>query len=192
VSEGGNGAAPDEPSAAREPRPAAASAVEAAILRIGAVASWIWLVLILVIASGVVLRYVFGAGRIELEELQWHLYAVGFLVGIAVCITTDSHIRIDVLRSRIPKRQRAWIELYGLLLLVLPFVALVLLYAAPFVAKSFARAEVSPSPGGLPLRWAIKGALLVGFAGIGIAALARVARVWDELFGGNGARRRAP
>ena len=82
-----------------------------------------------------------------------------------------------------PPRMRAWIELYGLLLLVLPFVALILIYAAPFVATSFARAEISPSPGGLPFRWAIKGALFVGFAGIGIATLARISRVWRELFG---------
>ena len=160
-------------------------AIETAILRIGAVASWIWLILIFVIVSGVILRYVFGAGRIELEELQWHLYGIGFLVGISVCVTTDSHVRVDVLRDRIPPRMRAWIELYGLLLLVLPFVALTLTYAAPFVAKSFARAEISPSPGGLPYRWVIKGALFVGFAGIGVAALARIARVWRELFGGS-------
>jgi len=179
--EGKNGEA-REPTHAHGSPPRVARAIETAILRVGQFASWIWLLLIFVIVTGVTLRYVFGAGRIELEELQWHLYAIGFLVGLSVCVTTDSHVRIDVLRERIPPRLRAWIELYGLLLLLLPFVALILTYAAPFVLKSFARAEISQSPGGLPFRWLIKGALFLGFAGVGAAAFARILRLWRELF----------
>jgi len=159
-------------------------AIETAIVRIGDAVSWIWLALMFVIVLGVILRYVFGAGRIEVEELQWHLYAIGFLVGLSVCVSNDSHVRVDVLREHIPPRMRAWIELYGLLLLVLPFVALILIYGAPFVVTSFVRGEISPSPGGLPYRWIIKGALFGGFGLVAAAAVARISRVWRELFGG--------
>ena len=70
-------------------------------------------------------------------------------------------------------RTRAWIELYGLVLLFFPFVALVLVYAIPFVGYSFAVAEVSDSPGGLPFRWVIKSVLPIGMALLLLAGLGR-------------------
>ena len=68
------------------------------------------------------MRYVFGEGRIEFEEIQWHLYAVGFLIGMATCMDTDNHIRVDLFHAHMSLRQQAWIEIYGLLLLFFPFV----------------------------------------------------------------------
>lgn len=158
-------------------------AIDAALARIAAAASWIWLALLCVIVTNVLLRYAFGAGRIEFEELQWHLYSVGFLLGLAAALQDDAHIRVDVLRERFSPTTRAWIELYGLLLLFAPFVALVIVFALPFVLASFAQGEVSPSPGGLPLRWAIKAALPLGFGLLALAGFARLTRVWSFLFG---------
>ena len=60
------------------------------------VLSWIWFVLILVIVVNVTMRYVFGEGRIEFEEIQWHLYAVGFLIGLATCMDSNNHVRVDI------------------------------------------------------------------------------------------------
>lgn len=154
-----------------------------AVERVGALLSRIWLALLAIIVLNVTLRYAFGAGRIEFEELQWHLYAVGFLIGLSYCVPSDSHIRVDFLRHRFSPRMRAWIELYGLLLLVFPFVALVIFFSVPFVAESFASGEVSPSPGGLPLRWTIKAAIPASFALLGIAGFSRLLRVGSLLFG---------
>lgn len=157
-------------------------AVDPLLDGVARLASWIWIALLVVIVANVALRYLFGAGRIEFEELQWHLYALGFLVGLAAADRADAHIRVDALRDRFSPTLRAWIELYGLLLLFGPFVALVCISAAPFVAESFAQGEVSPSPGGLPLRWAIKACLPLGFALLGLAGLSRLSRVWTFLF----------
>ena len=52
----------------------------------------------------------------------------------------------------------------------------------PFTIDSFVRGEISPSPGGLPYRWAIKSALVIGFALLALSALARLTRVWTFLF----------
>jgi TRAP-type mannitol/chloroaromatic compound transport system permease small subunit len=153
------------------------------VARIGELASWIWLLLLGVIVLNVMLRYGFSSGRIEFEELQWHLFALGFLVALSYAAQADAHIRIDVVYQRLGARTRAWVELYGILLLLLPYVALVAFYAVPFVADSFVRGETSPSPGGLPYRWAIKSALVVGFALLALSALARLTRVWVFLFG---------
>ena len=150
--------------------------------RIGRSASWLWLLLLLVIVTNVTLRYAFGEGRIELEELQWHLYSIGFLLALSYAYQSDSHIRVDVVSERLSPRLRAWLELYGILLCLLPFIALILVYAVPFVWQSWRVGEVSQAPGGLPLRWAIKLALPLGFALLCLAAVSRLTRVWCYLF----------
>lgn len=157
--------------------------IDSLLRRGGEWISWIWLILLAVIIVNVILRYVFGSGRIELEEAQWHLYAVGFLAAIAYGVRTDSHVRVDVVHERLSPRMQAWIELYGILLLGLPFCALVVYFGIPFVSESFATGEVSPSPGGLPGRFLIKAALPLGLGLVALAFFARLLRVGRQLFG---------
>lgn len=145
--------------------------------------SWVWLVLMGVIVLNVTMRYVFGQGRIEFEELQWHLYALGFLVGLATCMSSDSHIRVDVFHERLSLASRAWIELYGLLLLFFPFVLMVMIFSFPFAAYSYSISEVSDAPGGLPFRWIIKSVLSVSMIMLFVAGIARLLRVSSFLFG---------
>ena len=160
--------------------------VDPLLVKIGDAVSWLWLALLAVIVCNVVLRYAFAEGRIEFEEIQWHLYSAGFMFGLSYALQADAHIRVDVLHERFRPVTQAWIDLYGLILFVLPFVALMLIYGARFVADSFATGEVSSSPGGLPFRWAIKSVLVIGFALLGIAALSRLTKLWKYLFlGGN-------
>lgn len=154
--------------------------------RLGRCASWLWLLLLIVIVANVVLRYAFGQGRVEFEEIQWHLYATGFLLGLSYAFKDDAHIRVDLMHERFGPTLRAWIELYGILLLLLPFIAVVLVFSIPFVAASHRLGEVSPSPGGLPYRWAVKAVLPLGFGFLLLAALSRLTRVWAYLFLGRG------
>ncbi len=165
------------------PRTRLSNALDAVIEQIGNLASWLWLVLVGIIMVNVTMRYLFGEGRIEFEELQWHLYAVGFLIGLSYCMASDSHVRVDVLHNRFSLKTKAWIELLGLVFFLAPFIALVLIYGAPFVQRSFEIGEVSDAPGGLPYRWAIKAFLLIGFGLLAVAAVSRLARVTAALFG---------
>jgi len=157
--------------------------VEKLITRVGDASSWIWLALLLIIVLNVTMRYLFGLGRIEFEEIQWHLYATGFLLGLSYASVSDSHVRVDVIREKLSIQLQVWIELYGILLLLLPFIVLVLYASIPFVAYSFSTSEVSEAPGGLPYRWVIKSVLTLGFALLLIVTLARLSRVWCFLFG---------
>ena len=150
--------------------------------QVGRAISYIWLILLGVIMLNVLMRYAFNEGRIEMEELQWHLYSIGFLLGLGYAYQADAHIRVDVLHERLRHRTKAWIELYGILLLLLPFIMLVLIYSIPFVASSYAVAEVSASPGGLPLRWLIKAVLPLAFLLLLMTVIARTIRVWHFLF----------
>ena len=158
--------------------------IDQQLLRIGQLTSWLWLLLLAVVVVNVIMRYLYGEGRIEFEEFQWHIYAVGFLVGLSFANVQDAHVRVDVVRSRLEPMTQAWIECYGILLLLLPFVILVLIYSVPFVHYSFASSEVSAAPGGLPYRWLIKSALPVGFFLLLLSALARLSRVIQFLFWG--------
>lgn len=157
-------------------------AIDAVINRIGRIVSWVWLALLMVIVTNVTLRYAFGQGRVEFEEVQWHLYSLGFLVGLSFAYSGDNHVRVDVLHERLSPRRKAWIELYGILLLLLPFIVLILVFSMPFVADSFRFNEISQAPGGLPYRWVIKAALPIGFFLLLLATLSRLSRVWTFLF----------
>lgn len=158
------------------------SALQRAVDRIVGVVDWIWLALAGVILLGVGLRSFFGISRIELEELQWHLYATGFLAGIVACVRHDRHVRVDVFRERMPARRRHWVDLYGLLLFQLPFLALILWSAVPLVAESFATAERSTSAGGLPGRWIFKALLPVSTGLLLVASAGQLRRTLRALF----------
>ncbi len=172
-----------EPSPTTHPEDGPLSPLERILDRIAGWVSWVWIALIAVIGVAVVLRFVFGLGRIELEELQWHLYAVGFLAGIVGCAVHDRHVRVDVLRERMAPRTRDWVDLYGGLLLQLPLVVLVIWSALPLVADSWATGERSASAGGLAHRWILKAVLPIAFVGLGLATLTRLRRVAARLFG---------
>ncbi|MEM7099286.1 MAG: TRAP transporter small permease subunit [Pseudomonadota bacterium] len=156
--------------------------IDAVVGKIGRATSYIWALLLGVIVINVLLRYAFSEGRIELEELQWHLYSIGFLLGLSYAYQEDAHIRVDVLHERFSDRTKAWVELYGILLFVLPFIAVILIFSFPFVAASYDLSEISPSPGGLPLRWLIKAFLPIGFGLLLLSVISRLLRVWHFLF----------
>ena len=87
----------------------------------GEIASALWTVLVLVIVAQVVARYVFNEGSIMMEELQWHLYAIGFMLGLSFTEVHERNVRIDVLAESFGLRTRLWIELLGTSLLLLTF-----------------------------------------------------------------------
>lgn len=149
----------------------------------GDIVSWLWVVLVAVIVVNVTSRYVFGQGYIAFEELQWHLYAIGWLFGLSYAIQNDGHIRIDVLHERFKLRTKAWIDFFGILVFLIPYTMIILIYSPSFIEYSFRTNEISDAPGGLPYRWAIKSAMFFAYALVLIAALSRLKRAWATLFG---------
>lgn len=179
----GVSAGEDSPADVTLPHTRVSDALDAFVRRIGQAASWVWVLLVLVIVYNVVQRYVFGIGAIWLEELQWHVYAIGFIIGLSYAITADRHVRVDVLSERWSPRTKAWVEMTGLLVLLLPFTVSIVIAAWPFLASSFVLNETSSAPGGLPYRWILKSFILWGFCLLVIAATARLLRCTAMLFG---------
>jgi TRAP-type mannitol/chloroaromatic compound transport system permease small subunit len=88
-------------------------------------------------------------------ELQWYLFSLVFLLGAAYTLKHDDHVRVDVLYSNLSRTGRAWINILGTLLFLVPFCVLVLVMSWDFVVNSWATLEQSSDPGGLP-RYPIK------------------------------------
>ncbi len=147
------------------------------IKRIGEITAWINVVLIAVIILQVVLRYVFSSGLVILEELQWHLYAVGIMVGLSYCTIRDTHIRLDLMHERFSQRRKSTIEIFGTLFLLMPMVIVILIHSWPFVLQSFTQMEGSDAGGtGLPYRWIVKSCVLICFGFLGGAGMSRLIR----------------
>lgn len=170
------------PSGIELPTTAFSRAIDRVIHWFGEFASLLWTVLVLTIVFQVLLRYGFGIGSIMLEETQWHLYAVGFLLGLSFTEMHERHVRIDVLATHFSRKARLWIELLGISCFLLTFALLVTWFATPFVVSSWQLAEVSAAPGGLPYRWAIKSFMVTAFVLLALVGMGRLTRVWVALF----------
>ena len=131
----------------------------------GRAVSWLVLGMVLLIAYDVAMRYLFHIGSVGLQELEWHLFALIFLLGAGYTFKHDGHVRVDIFyHSRhMGRRGRAWVDLLGGLFFLLPFCLLIILSSAPFVANSFGMGEGSPDAGGLAYRFLLKTAIPVGF-----------------------------
>ncbi len=152
--------------------------IDRLILRIGRLAAWLNLLLVGVILLQVVLRYVFHSGQVALEELMWHLYATAFMLGLSYALVTDQHVRVDLLHERLSPRGRAWVEVFGILFLLLPFAWVVFDHSLDWLAASFRANESSENPTGLPYRWLIKSVVPISF---GLLLLAALSRLWRQL-----------
>lgn len=156
--------------------------IDAFITRVGNIICWTNALLILVIIIQVVLRYGFNNGLIFFEELQWHLFAIGVMMGISYAQVTDSHIRVDIIHGLLSDRTKRIIEIFGILFFVLPFIWVVFYHSLDFVFSSWRLGEQSDAPNGLPFRWAIKAIIPISFAFLGLSSLSRLIRDGYLLF----------
>jgi len=134
-----------------------ADCIDQWLLKLGQVVAWLFAILMLVILFQVTLRRGFSAGLIVLEELQWHLYAIGVFIGAVYAQAGDSHVRVDVFHSHFSGVWKRLVEVLGLVFLAIPFFVVILLHSMDFVYESWRVGEHSLAPAGLPYRWLIKG-----------------------------------
>jgi TRAP-type mannitol/chloroaromatic compound transport system permease small subunit len=130
---------------------------------VGAATSWIALVIVLLMATNVLLRYLFSAGSVWAQELEWHLLVPLILFGMSYALRHGEHVRVDIVYARMPERGRAIVDLVSALLAV-AVSALIIWFSLHYVEQSYVIDEGSPDPGGLPHRFIIKGLIPVGFA----------------------------
>ncbi|MDX1818039.1 MAG: TRAP transporter small permease subunit [Marinobacter sp.] len=150
---------------------------------IGKGASWAWVIVTGFIIYAVIGRYVFGQGSVLLEEMEWHVAGAGWLLGMAYTLVVDDHVRVDVLHERFSLKTQGWVELFGLLILLLPFLGLAIYEMVPYAITSYNVGETSQAPAGLSNRWVLKAVLALAFMLIFLAAVSRLFKVTALLFG---------
>ena len=130
---------------------------------VGRGVSWVTLALVLVVFVDVVMRYLFNTSFVFTQELEWHLFGFIFLMGAGYTLLHDGHVRVDIIYQRVGLKPRAWINLCGVILFLIPGCIMVITTSFKFALNAFEIMEGSPDPGGIPFRFVIKSCIPVGF-----------------------------
>jgi TRAP-type mannitol/chloroaromatic compound transport system permease small subunit len=130
---------------------------------VGKATSWLAIILVLIVCYDVVTRYIFNISSVAVQELEWHIFAVMFLLGATYTLKNDNHVRVDIFYSRLTPKNKAIVNLVGVFVFLVPFCIIILITSFYFVLNSFNVLESSPDPGGLPARYILKSILPISF-----------------------------
>ncbi|MDH5648485.1 MAG: TRAP transporter small permease subunit [Gammaproteobacteria bacterium] len=145
---------------------------------IGRVLSWLVLALTLMVVYDVSMRYLFREGSVAIQEMEWHIFSLIFLLGAAYTYKNNEHVRVEILYQKFSERTQLWVDTLGDVLFLIPISIIVFKASLPFVQTAFEIMERSPDAGGLPYRYLIKAVIPAGFA---LLALQGVANAIDNL-----------
>lgn len=142
---------------------------------IGRGVAWLTLAMVMIAFVVVIMRYVFSFGFVWLQESYVWLHGIVFMVGAGYTLLHDGHVRVDIFYRPADLRQKAWTNLLGVLLLMLPMILLVFFVSYDYVLNSWEILEESREAGGLPGLFLLKSVLwvfcvLVGLQGLSLAA----------------------
>ncbi|MEP0072387.1 MAG: TRAP transporter small permease subunit [Marinomonas sp.] len=150
---------------------------------LGKVSTILFIALLFNVFYDVLMRYVFNDVSIGMQELEWHLYAAIFLLGIPYGIQHGGHVRVDLIYENLSIRGKAWIDLCGCVFFLLPFTLLVGYYGVGFAYEAYTLGETSGDPGGLPYRWIIKAVIPFAFFSMAISGLGMIIRCINAVRG---------
>jgi TRAP-type mannitol/chloroaromatic compound transport system permease small subunit len=164
------------------------------VSRIGKIAAWLAIPLMAIILIDVAGRKIidvypeftntiFYLGSTKLQEMEWHLHAVLFLLCLGFAYIKDSHVRIELVRDKLGPRTRVWLELLGCLAFLIPYCIVVVDFGYDFALRAFKSGEVSSALTGLSHRWIIKSVMPLGFTILAIAGVSVALRCIVYLFG---------
>lgn len=148
---------------------------------------WLFIALVAVICWDVLTRklgfQIPGFGSTPIQELEWHIHGALFLFWLGYAYVRDVHVRIDVFTAGKTARQKARLELFGLIVFAIPYCLVATYFAYKFAQTSFLQNESSDAPNGLPYRWIIKSCLFLGLVLLDAAVASVLIRKLVQLFG---------
>ena len=130
--------------------------------RIGRSVSWLNTALVILVCFDVITRYLFSSTQAWIMELEWHLFALIFLLGAGYAFKHDRHVRVDLFYANFSPKEQALVNFIGTLLFLIPWCVLVIYASYHYARGSYLIGETSPDPGGLPALYLIKFAIPVG------------------------------
>ncbi len=150
---------------------------------LGSVSAILFVLMLVNVFIDVVMRYAFNDVSIAMQEMEWHLFAAMFMLGVPYTLRAEGHVRVDLIFERISAKSQAWIDILGCLILLLPFCLLVGYYGIDFAKEAYSLGETSGDPGGLSNRWIIKAVIPFAFFSTAIAGLGLLLTRINELRG---------
>ncbi len=152
---------------------------------IGYIAAFLMLLMLLNVFYDALMRYFFRTGSIAMQEMEWHIFAVVFLLGIAYALKEEGHVRVDVFYDRFPPKTKAIVNIAGTFLFLIPLSLLIINGSIWFAHEAYAMNEISGDPGGLTHRYLIKAVIPLSFIFLIISACGFVLRNVRILRGGD-------
>ena len=144
--------------------------------RIGHAVSWMTLLMVLITMYDVIMRYIFKAGSIWIQEAEWHLFAANFMLAASWTLLRNGHVRVDLFYVKFSAKTKAWVDLIGSIFFLLPFCALIVYSSIPFVSDSWAIWEGSSDPGGLPARYILKSVIPLTFMLLALQGISEIVK----------------
>lgn len=129
----------------------------------GTTASVLSLILVLLVSADVAGRYLFNTGSVAAQELEWHIFAVIFLLAAGYTMKHDEHVKVDVLYTKFSPKKKLLTNIFGTIFMLFPFCLFIIYYSIEFFLASLDMHESSPDPGGLPARYLLKLMIPIGF-----------------------------
>jgi TRAP-type mannitol/chloroaromatic compound transport system permease small subunit len=142
----------------------------------GWIAGFLNLVMLVNVFYDSIMRYFFRSGSIALQEMEWHIFAVVFLFGMAFTLKEDGHVRVDILYDQFSPRWKAVVNIAGTLFFLIPLAILIVNGSYWFVMEAYEVNEVSGDPGGLTHRWLIKSVIPMSFVFLIVSACGFIVR----------------
>ncbi len=130
---------------------------------VGLIIRWLILAAILISGGNAVVRKTLSMSSNAFLEAQWYLFSAVFILGAGYTFLKNAHVRIDFVSGRLSARARSWIDVCGILLILVPFCWLVIRLSWPLFAKAWHSGEISMNYGGL-IRWPVYLLIPLGMA----------------------------
>jgi len=151
--------------------------IEWMIDRIGQAASLLSLVIIVLMAGNVLLRYSLSLGTVWAQELEWHLLAALILFGMSYALMRGDNVRVDIFYSKYSPQTKRWVDIASAILTMA--IALIMVFLSwKYVGQSYAIAEKSPDPGGIAMRWLLKSLLPLGYGLLFLQSFGALLKLW--------------
>ena len=153
--------------------------IDHALRLIARIGGWLGAVLVTVVVYDVVTRYfgvpkIWGLTSTKIQESEYWLHSFLIVLVVGYAYTRQSHIRIDLVRERLPDRAKYWIEAIGISIALVPYSVLGAWLAWPYAVQSYVSDEISKSQTGLSDIWILKSGLIVLFVLMGLAGLSQL------------------
>ena len=149
--------------------------------KIGFLTAILALILALLIGYDAFMRYLFSAGSIALQEVEWHIFDIIFLFGLSYALKHDKHVRVDIMFSHYSMQTKAMVQILSMLFLLIPFALYFLSGSYDMVVQSYMQNEISSDPGGLGYRFIIKGVLFIAFVLLLLQAISEIIKAYTKL-----------